>query len=227
MGRYYDTPKGQFPSVTTVLQLVNKPLLIPWAVKCCVEYILSQVKGKSISRTRLEKVCRAAKHHYKTVAKEAADIGTETHKAVETWLKDGGREIPLSSLEAASSFLAFKNWWHEQDGRVLHVEEEIYSEYGYAGCLDLIVYLDGVKTLVDLKTSKNIYEDMGYQLAAYREAWNEINPDKEPVKAEGIIRVDKPTGQWEYRDFTEEHDRNFQVFLNYLSIFQLTVQQGE
>lgn len=220
MGRFYDTPYGKFPSVTTILgELVNKPLLVPWGIKCCVEYILSNV-GRQVSRKKLEYICKKAKHAYKQVSKEATDIGTEVHDAVENWLKTGEDTAKeLSTLDAIMSFEAFKRWWQEGDNKVLYVEEEIYSEDGFAGRLDLICKLDGIPALVDLKTSKGIYEDMGYQLAAYRHAWNQLYSNYVEVQKHGIIRVDKNSGEWEYRDFTEQYEKDLSIFYSYLNIY--------
>ena len=50
------------------------------------------------------------------------------------------------------------------------VEKLLYSkEYTYAGTPDLVAPIDGVYTLVDLKTSKEIYESHKMQLGGYYE----------------------------------------------------------
>jgi len=217
-GRYYDTEHGKLASVTTILKLVAKPALIQWASNCAVNYILKHV-GNGASRGYLNYLSKYAKFAYQNVSKEATDTGTEVHDAVECFLKGKEHEAP-ASLEAALALDAFKNWWNGLNAEVLYCEEKIYSPLGFAGRLDIIARIDGVVTLIDLKTSKSIYEDMGYQLAAYRTAWNELYPHLEQVEAHGIIRVDKTSGEWEYCDFSSYYERDWKIFNHYLSIHQ-------
>jgi predicted thioesterase len=70
----YTTPLGKLPSVTTILGVLAKPALVPWAVKVTCDYIANNLdKG---SPTEVVKMAR----------KES--IGSAVHDLVEKWAKD-------------------------------------------------------------------------------------------------------------------------------------------
>lgn len=96
-GRFYDIANGEaYPSVTTVLHVVNKPALIGWAAKEERKLVLHSAAeiyaelGEALAvpltkgefKTRVEEHMGTAKAHHKML-REAADIGTQVHKAIE------------------------------------------------------------------------------------------------------------------------------------------------
>jgi hypothetical protein len=61
---------------------------------------------------------------------------------------------------------------------VLHMEASIWNmTKGYAGTTDLIATIDGETWLLDWKSSKDVYPDMGLQLAAYGHGEVILKPD--------------------------------------------------
>ncbi len=149
----YFTQDGQrVPGVTTVLGLINKPGLVPWANKLGLQGIDSQ---KYVNRM--------------------ASIGTLAHYWVEGILLTGtDPDLSEWSQEqqdmASNSVLKFLEWYDQHDIRVIETEKPLVSEvYRYGGTLDILADVDGGRGLIDIKTSKAIYDDHMYQVAAYHQ----------------------------------------------------------
>ncbi len=71
-------------------------------------------------------------------------------------------------------------------------EQTVWSRtHRYAGTLDLVAYVDGVRTLIDFKTSKAIYAEAHLQNVAYQVALAEMG--HEPCLSGCIVRVPKNT----------------------------------
>lgn len=130
------------PSVTELLSFIDNQGLIDWA---------NAVGRKGINN--------------KKILANAAQYGTNTHSAIEKYLK--GDDVFVKN----SSFEAFKKWWRiiNEGHRVviLGMEESLISEY-FAGTYDLLVSIDDKIYLVDYKTSNNVGYKYFLQLAAYR-----------------------------------------------------------
>lgn len=101
--------------------------------------------------------------------KQAANKGTIVHAGIETWLAYGIDDVPP---ELSGYYNAFKEWWNLRKPVLIASEAKIYHKLlQYAGTLDLIVLLDGVLTLVDVKTTYNLEKQMcGIQLEGYNQA---------------------------------------------------------
>jgi hypothetical protein len=187
----YKNSQGQIvPGVTTIISLLNKPALIHWAWNLGME-------GTD----------------YRKVTDKAANIGTITHYLVECYLK--GTEPSLDnfttiSIHAAQiAFSNFKQWWEQQQLKVVASECSLVSEVMQCGgTLDCVAakYFNladlrpGELWLVDIKTSKDIYDEMRYQLAAYWAIWNENYPDQ-PLTNAHIIQLSKEDGRLVHHSF--------------------------
>jgi hypothetical protein len=184
------------PSVTTILQTVNKPVLVPWAVKMCSEFWLDAMKS---GRTDYDDIYKEGKSaHYKK-SSAAASIGTNVHQYAEAFFK----KLPAPELltdEAKRGADAFHKWVDATKLRVLAIERRIYSkEYGYAGTVDLVAEFDGVLGVGDYKTSSGIYPEMQLQTAAYQHALQEEKGLT--FGPRWIIRFDKKDGEFEAKPF--------------------------
>lgn len=152
---------GKLPAVTSILEAVAKPALVPWAAKLEREMVSRAaadlyedlpVAGPKMSRAaflvslmgdgsrgnygRLGKV----KAHSKALEK-AADIGTSVHKMIQWNMR---RELlqrvgPEPKLQPAASwaFMAYEDWRRASNLSPIFVEETVFSKrYGYAGTAD-------------------------------------------------------------------------------------------
>ena len=203
--RTYVTPEGnEYPSATTILQVVNKPALVPWAAKqerlWCIEaaaelYELLDQQHK-FSPTVYRQVITDKIGFIKKYQKELEDagqIGTQVHNRIEWEIKEqmGLNEVsgehlpvpPLETIEAQNSFLKFAQWEQTVHFEPLHIEQMVWSDtYKYAGTFDWIAHVDGVLTLGDWKTGKRIYPEVACQLSSYVMACCEMKILKPPIQ---------------------------------------------
>ena len=212
----YELNEVQYPGVTTILNILEKPALVPWASGCAVDYIhdnLKAIQNPSGPHT-VDHILREARQAHRLVGDKAKDIGTITHDAVEQYVKHGKDAVGEMSDEVENSMIAFWDW--ESKNHVTWEESELTvfnTVIGYSGTFDAIAVVNGVRYLVDFKTSKAIYDEYKYQLAAYRAAYNLMHPDK-AVDYVAVLRLDKITGEPEWRDLSmgmEASERTFNV----------------
>jgi len=154
--RFYVTSFGRLPSVTTILSLVPKPALERW-------------------RDRLGE--EADK-----ISAEAAVVGSVCHFRILN-------KLSIRQLDPPAIFLPWKDsleWleelnyraeiaeqmWHDLTANIdltpLYVEHTLISrKHRFAGTLDLLARIYGKNVLIDLKTSKELWETYKLQLGAY------------------------------------------------------------
>ena len=186
--------KGKIlPSVTTIIgEFSPKDALIQWASNSCRDYIVDN--WEAMQGMCIDTHLNAARFHYKALSTEALDIGSEFHDIAEKIYKD---KIIYESInpKVNNCVRAFEQWVHDNDVEMIATERSVFGD-GWAGTLDLECMLNGIHTIVDYKTSKAIYPaTMGMQLAAYLSVTD--------AEAAGVLRVDKETGEYEYKGFTK------------------------
>lgn len=219
--RMYKQGGVKVPSATTVLSMLDKPALIPWAVNCTADYVTQCITGQGLlTEEEIRDFLKKAKKNYRTVSQKAAGIGTKVHDCIEAWLKKG-EEPSLALPEEEQAWQAWLEWYNEQDLTPVDLEVEIHGD-GYGGRLDLVCMLNGSKTLVDFKTSKGFYAEYPLQLAAYRKAYNRNLEDADKVTAHGVLKLDKLTGVPEYRDFSDTYEQDYEAFSHLVKFWWLT-----
>lgn len=150
--RYRDARGRVVPSVTTILdRFKDSGGLIKWAHRCGLE-------GRDMTRER----------------DSAASAGSICH----AWVEDvtHGRErrsfdlvAPEIIERAAAGFDAFLEWRASNNVTIEHTETPLVdSGMGFAGTFDAIGVVNGERVLIDYKTSRRVYPEHAYQLAAYR-----------------------------------------------------------
>lgn len=160
--RWYDTPLGYYPSITTVLGFTEP-----------------EEKKASLKRWQDSLgVSKAA-----AVTKAAADRGTNIHLLCERYLKGEKVDAPIDGKKVADAdmqgFNALKLKLNKVD-EVWGQEVALYSrQVELAGRCDLIGTYKGVPSIVDFKTSSRIkgHADIGNykcQLCFYGMAHNEM-----------------------------------------------------
>lgn len=186
------------PGVTTILKCINKPALMPWAVKMTRDYWLNALAS---GRTDHDKIHKESWNAHKNFSKAAADIGTNVHAYAEAALK--GLPLPaLATDEAKRGAEAFHKWQSAHTIKLLSSERRVFSlEHYFAGTCDLVAEIDGEYCVGDFKTSSGIYPEMRLQTAAYQHAIQEEKGFK--VDARWIVRFDKKTGEFEAKRFTD------------------------
>lgn len=205
--------------VTTALGIISKgDGLIQWGVNQALEYVANQLQGE-LSPEQVHQMLWEAKLAWRAKRDEAADIGSQAHAWVESYLRGESPDWPehpsvRKSCEAAVRWLDSHHW------ETIQVEKQIYSpRHGYAGILDWWAIIDGVPSVPDWKTSKGIYNSYRYQTAAYVKALEEETGER--VKHRWILRIDKTTGEFEDLCLpNKELAADFKAFKNALDLYK-------
>lgn len=181
--RFYTIAGRQWPSVTTVLDIIAKPTLGPWYAKEERRYFeaaMLEVLAKPGARdpAYVLTAVAAAVSGVKAADRakqQAATIGTAVHAGIEWHLRsrlgeDAGPEPTLPD-EALWAVESWKDWTQSVHLEPLAIERTVYCEAcGYAGTLDLYARVGGVLSVLDWKSGKAIYPEAFLQNVAYRHA---------------------------------------------------------
>jgi hypothetical protein len=156
---------------------------------------------------------KAGKARLYEEAEKAADIGTLAHAMVEDHIKGNDPYALLAGMcpddedmrqKAQSAFKAYLAWESMTKLRVVDQELQLISEkYKYGGTPDAIGLINNELCLLDWKTSNSVYSDYLIQLAAYRNLWEERNPDQPLTGGFHLLRFAK-----EHADFAHHYYPN-------------------
>lgn len=172
-------------SVTTIIGALDKPALLYWAAEETAKAAVTVAKSLP---TRIEedgaqevvKWLGGARFRRRPGLRSATELGTAIHDPLEQ-LALTGKFPPVD--DEVRPFIEQADRWMQKFQPVYEAAEmTVFSPtYGYAGTLDAIAVIDGVRFLIDYKsTRKNVDsrgqlttpypEQVGLQLAAYRYA---------------------------------------------------------
>ena len=202
--RYYTRNDTYYPSVTSILQYMPK---------------------NKFFETWLKDVG----HNSDIIMRKAADEGTQVHDAIERYFL--GEKITLLDERGFSNYstfvwkmiLKFHEFWSTYKPTLIESEIHLYSDqHLFAGTCDLVVEIDNVKWLLDIKTSNSLHTSHDLQLSAYAKAWNELYEEK--IERIGIIwlksakqkadsKGEKIQGKgWEIYEPDRSIEENFKLF---------------
>ena len=202
-------PKGGYrlkdgkrvPGTTTIIgRFKDSGGLLYWACE----------QGKAIERGEI----------YKLYDKrdEAGESGTLAHLMVEDHID--GKVLDISEYpqeiqdQAHQAFEAYLSWEKTTNLKIIEQAMELVSEeYRFGGCPDAVGEVQGELTLVDWKTSNAVYPDYLIQLAAYKQLWEENNPER-PLKGFHLCRFAKEHGDFAHHYYPklDEAWRQFVLF---------------
>ena len=170
------------PGVTTVLKKLDKPAIAQWAVDNTAAYAIANVDAL-LNRTE-EQGYGFLRWYWKRdplagdlddirnwsngVLNDAAELGTMVHD----WIAADHGACPYPDVtDAPSYFWEMINEWDKwkQEHEVVPIlsEQTFWShQYGYAGTADALWSVDGIPMLIDVKTSRNVWDEHYMQLAA-------------------------------------------------------------
>lgn len=184
------------PGVTTILKVIAKPALVGWAVKCCAQYLLANLKPGDIDEVEIEQLANKMKRHYRDVTAESASIGTIVHAFCERYVRGQKPSLP-KNVAANNGCTAFLDWYKDNEVKPVDVEFRVYSvAHGYCGSGDLDAYIADERCVVDYKTSSGIWPEYYLQGEGYMIAREEEDKD---IRYDGsrVVRFDKVTGECE------------------------------
>lgn len=184
----------QLWSVTTIIGALDKPALLYWsAEQTALAALGSQPTWRGMladddpdcthtdaATCQAVKWLRDARFRRPKGQRSASDLGTAVHNACETYALTGTR--PDVDNEVRPFLEQFDRWLQEFSPSYQATEVAVYHpELGYAGTADGVLTIDGVRYLIDIKTSRKHLDGRGkpttpypeqvaLQLAAYRHA---------------------------------------------------------
>lgn len=208
------------PGVTTILgAAIPKPALLPWSLKMMGENVKAELMNlkEPLNEVVIDKIVAAGKQIYKKVASDAADLGSRAHKAIDNIIKG---ETPIVTEDIAPCVEAFREW-NKSSGLTIELGDTRLGSrlFGYGGSLDMLALRGNDPVLIDLKTSKGIWPEMGFQISAYAKAFQETFGVE--VKEALILRVGKDKAEFEVKKLSNLNE-TFQGFLAALKLYSLS-----
>lgn len=233
--RFYEIEGVRYPSVTTVLSVINKPALVPWARNVALADVRSTLL-ESLHETQtwedfakygvwLDEIIARAKKRPQQEADAAADVGTRAHKLIQGYLAHPEHQndrIFITDIEVdlRRIWLSFKLWEQENDLTIMASEEIVCSKkYGYAGTLDCFGTAGSKPTVVDWKTSNALYPEYLLQVAAYAMAYSEMY--KPRIQRAWVVRLGKDRPEFETICLDKDDiAKHFKTFLGALTLWR-------
>lgn len=175
--RFYEHPvTGRLaPGVTSILDVaLSKPALPRWAAKETAMFAVANRKSwQDLDDAAAIDLLKGSPWR---ISGSAASRGTEIHSIAEKLLMNQQVDFVPPEIQNSIRGVAQIIEWLKPE--VLHLEASIFNTTkGFAGTCDLIAKIDGETWLMDWKSSKDVYPDMGLQLAAYANGELILRPD--------------------------------------------------
>jgi len=225
-GRYVITECGEVikpspPSVTTITGLADfgkSTALQAWAVNMCLEVVRARIKPDEIHGAQfLEEAFADAKANYRDFTKQAADVGTMAHAALERYFTDPEAPPPIAGTPVRARFDEALKWFASHNIQHICSERAIYSrKYKYTGRLDHVSKVDQVLSIVDFKASRHIYKTYALQVAAYANAYEEETGEK--IEQAYILQIGEEETTPYFLD-RSQLDIGFKGFLGLLDLY--------
>jgi hypothetical protein len=203
----------RIPSVTQVIGCLDKPALYAWYGKYGNEEC-NRIKTTS------------------------ANFGTAVHSHIDQYITkrgDGLVAYPegVDGEMVTKCFDNFKAWYDQSGMAVISAEPEdavISKRYNFQGTWDFIGTRNGVLLPADWKTSNQLYDSVGLQLAAYaylygeQQGWAEDRIFQSMPDGLGV-RIDKKTAKVYEKVYTGL-GFYFDVFKHLLHVYQFHTRTG-
>ena len=128
-GRTYAVPDGgNYPSITTVLSLINEEVIAAWRK-------------------------RVGEDEANRIGQRASSRGTQVHAIVERYLRNENTTDYLPHIRQSLENL--RPILDKSIGKIFGLETPLYSRHlGLAGRVDCVAEFDGVPSIIDFKTSR-------------------------------------------------------------------------
>lgn len=126
----------------------------------------------------------------------AADAGTLGHAMIEADIKgraplDTSKLAPEIVGKAEAALLNYLEWKNQMRFEPIGMEIPCVSEELQTGTtIDIMGWVAGKRSIVEIKTANSVYEDYLIQVAAQEFIWNETHPD-EPIEALHLLKLGK------------------------------------
>lgn len=193
------------PSVTVIIESQlgwNKRVLIAWARREALQGNDSEL-----------------------ILLDTGSIGKVAHLLIQGFIEDFDPDIAdFTQNQIAAGFRAFENFklWSANRGiEFLEAEKRVVSEeFRFGGTLDILCRIDGVLSLVDIKTAKSLYPEFIVQVSAYGKALRE----QESVEIEKyhLLQLSKDGGGYQHQVLAQEKvEAAWEVFKHCRALYGL------
>ena len=186
---------GLYPSVTNVLNVLAKPGLDAWKQE---QAILSALTLPRRDGEPLDSFARRVVEDMGSQVRDAADLGSAIHAAIENYAQSG--EVPTNP-DVLRLFEPARAWFDAEVAKVHAVEAVVsHPAWGYAGRVDLVVTLrsTGRPAVIDFKSQKSrvgkdgkfqpvFYDTWPLQLEAYQRALETRMPELEQADIASVV----------------------------------------
>jgi hypothetical protein len=206
-GYYYLNDK-EYVSVTKVLgDVLSKPALYYWFKQQAARIALKEPElneKEVIAKVDL-------------ITSDSVERGHYVHSIAEIMPNiDIDKIIP----KYAGYINALKSWWNTNNPQTIHTELELFTDtYNVAGRCDKVMLLRNDNWIIDFKTGKDLYKEVGLQLAIYKFMANEKGYN---IKHTGALLLMEDGG---YK-FCQTND-NLEDFVNVLNVWRWLKKKGE
>ncbi len=190
---YYWLEKGYFvPGVTSILSILDKPALLPWAAGLASKYVQANMP-ENATKEQIAAICEKAKTEWRDVRDAAGDIGTEVHAFAENLFR-GKPTVVSDNPLIQNGIKALQAWIAENDVQPIEVERVVFSKSCFvAGTMDMLAAVNGKLSQVDFKTGSGIYPEHKFQTGIYKRAWEEENGER--IEQNIIVNLNKKTSK--------------------------------
>ena len=138
----------------------------------------------------------------KDVLRRAAEFGTAVHACTEFFDTDCLDEDSVEP-EWQASLDAYKRFKADLKPEIVKVEWRVACEK-YAGIIDRIALIDGEAWVIDLKTTSQIHDHVGLQLAAY-EALARLHLGRKTPLRRAALQL-RDDGSYRFIEFKDDSD---------------------
>ena len=218
---WYDVDGVRHVRVTTALNVISKPALVPWAIRETTNKMRAVMEASvntTIDPVWIEEALQQAKNYPDEARDAAAAKGTAIHEAIYNWETIGERPNDAVANQAVQAYDA---WRTTVAMEVVASELTVWSPSDkYAGTIDQVCRnSNGHWSVIDFKTG-GAYPEAALQVAAYANALEELTGI--PVDDAWILRIprDQPedgSPQFFTKYMNCDHiQSNFEAFRNAL-----------
>jgi hypothetical protein len=234
--RYYFNGDGPVPSVTTVLEVLDKPALSTWKAQQAVRAIW-RYEGEELADMTEDEAVKWALAEVRKTRTDAASVGTGVHHIADMLSRASESDSKgFQVSESTQPYVDAYNRFLDRYSRSAFVstEKAVWSLNGYGGTYDLLVMIDGELWLIDIKTGKGLYPEFALQLAGYRWADYIILPgdpttyDMPNVDRTGVLhlRPDQyPDTGYRLYEYPTTYDSDYMTFLGLLEAYKWRQKQ--
>jgi len=157
-GGFYWKDNEPYLSVTTILQCIDRPALRYW-------YGQEVYRALLLEPELSEKDALAAPYQ---TSKKAKSRGSTVHSIIEAY-KGTGERIEDMPRQYQGYAMAFYDFMRDHKPEIIVQEKSVFDETEkIAGTLDMYAKLGDRYMIIDIKTGKDIYQEAGLQMSAYR-----------------------------------------------------------